>query len=149
MKKIHPGGHQYRQWWCEIVASCISSIGSWHHVSCARSPTWLIFFLLLDLYRLWLKSNNSKRNPSPTLQGFFGHFFSGSCECSTVRPVNSCKKPTVALKMAPSWVKKHVPLQAPVVQTLDSDIHRINHYPAESVIDFPNTYPLDSDLSVE
>ena len=37
--------------------------------------------------------------------------------------------------------------QAPVVQTLDSAIHRINHYPADSVIDFPNTYPLDSDLS--
>ena len=36
---------------------------------------------------------------------------------------------------------------APVVQTLDSAIHRINHYPADSVIDFRNTYPLDSDLS--
>ena len=37
--------------------------------------------------------------------------------------------------------------QAPVVQTLDSAIHQINHYPADSVIDFRNTYPLDSDLS--
>ena len=37
--------------------------------------------------------------------------------------------------------------QAPVVQTLDSAIHRINHYPADSVIDFLNTYQLDSDLS--
>ena len=37
--------------------------------------------------------------------------------------------------------------QALVVQTLDSAIHRINHYPADSVIGFPNTYPLDSDLS--
>ena len=36
--------------------------------------------------------------------------------------------------------------QAPVVQTLDSAIHRINHYPADSVIDFRNTYPLDGDL---
>ena len=36
---------------------------------------------------------------------------------------------------------------APVVQTLDSAIHRINHYPADSVIDFRNIYPLDSDLS--
>ena len=33
---------------------------------------------------------------------------------------------------------------APVVQTLDSAIHRINHYPGDSVIDFRNTYPLDS-----
>ena len=37
--------------------------------------------------------------------------------------------------------------QAPVVQTLDSAIHRINHYPADNVIDFRNTYQLDSDLS--
>ena len=37
-------------------------------------------------------------------------------------------------------------LQALVVQTSDSAIHRINHYPADSVIDFRNTYPLDSDL---
>ena len=36
---------------------------------------------------------------------------------------------------------------APVVQTLDSAIHRINNYPADSVIVFRNTYPLDSDLS--
>ena len=38
-------------------------------------------------------------------------------------------------------------LLAPVVQTSDSGIHRINHYPADSVIDFRNTYPLDGDLS--
>ena len=37
--------------------------------------------------------------------------------------------------------------QAQVVQTLDSAIHRINRYPADSVIDLRNTYPLDSDLS--
>ena len=37
--------------------------------------------------------------------------------------------------------------QAPVVQTLDSAIKRINHYPADSVIGFPNTCPLDSELS--
>ena len=36
---------------------------------------------------------------------------------------------------------------APVVQTLVSAIHRINHYPADSVINFCNTYPLDSFLS--
>ena len=33
---------------------------------------------------------------------------------------------------------------APVVQMLDSAIHRINHYLVDSVIGFPNTYPLDS-----
>ena len=35
---------------------------------------------------------------------------------------------------------------APVVQTLDSAIHRINHYPVDSVIGFRNTYPLDSNI---
>ena len=33
--------------------------------------------------------------------------------------------------------------QAPVVQRLDSTIHWINLYPANSVICFANTYPLD------
>ena len=42
---------------------------------------------------------------------------------------------------------KRVKIQALVVQRPDSAIHRINHYPVDSVIRFPNTYPLDSDLS--
>ena len=37
--------------------------------------------------------------------------------------------------------------QAPVVQTLDSAIQRVNHYPADNTIVSRNTYPLDSDLS--
>ena len=41
----------------------------------------------------------------------------------------------------------YIKLQAPVVQTLDSAIHRINLYPVDGAIGFPNTYPLDSDLS--
>ena len=36
---------------------------------------------------------------------------------------------------------------AQVVQKLDNAIHRINHYPVDSTIGFPNTYSLDSDLS--
>ena len=43
--------------------------------------------------------------------------------------------------------REQVQREARVVQTLDSAIHRINHYPADSVIDFRNTYWLDSDLS--
>ena len=43
--------------------------------------------------------------------------------------------------------KKKVIRPAPVVQRLDNAIHRINHYPADSVVCFVNTYPLDSDLS--
>ena len=36
---------------------------------------------------------------------------------------------------------------APVVPRLDNAIHRINHYPGDSVVCFINIYPLDSDLS--
>ena len=36
-----------------------------------------------------------------------------------------------------------------VVQKVDNTIHRINHYPADSVVCFVNTYPLDSNLSRE
>ena len=37
--------------------------------------------------------------------------------------------------------------QAPVVQTLDTVIHRINLYPLDNAISFRNTYPLGSDFS--
>ena len=37
--------------------------------------------------------------------------------------------------------------QAPVVRTLDSAIHWINHYPLDNSIGFASVYPLDSDLS--
>ena len=37
--------------------------------------------------------------------------------------------------------------QAQVVQTLDSAIHRINHYPADKYYGNQLRYPLDSDLS--
>jgi len=36
---------------------------------------------------------------------------------------------------------------APVVQTLDSAILWINHYPLDNSIGFASVYPLDSDLS--
>ena len=36
---------------------------------------------------------------------------------------------------------------APVVQKLDSTIRWINLYPVDHPTGFPNTYPLDSDLS--
>ena len=36
---------------------------------------------------------------------------------------------------------------APVVQKVDNAIHWINHYPLDSAIGFPDTYPVDSDLS--
>ena len=36
---------------------------------------------------------------------------------------------------------------APVVQTLDSAIHRVNHYPADKYYGNQLRYPLDGDLS--
>ena len=49
------------------------------------------------------------------------------------------------LNLVPVWSSPIV--LAPVVQKVDSAIHRINLYPLDSAIGFPNTYPLDSDLS--
>ena len=46
-----------------------------------------------------------------------------------------------------STVIKVLVILAPVVQTLDRAIHRIKIYPVDNAIGFPNTYPLDSDLS--
>ena len=43
-------------------------------------------------------------------------------------------------------LQKHK-LLAPEVRRLDNAIHRINHYPVDSVVCIVNTYPLDSDLS--
>ena len=43
--------------------------------------------------------------------------------------------------------KSHLVCLAPVVQTLDSAIQRINHYPADKYYGNQLRYPLDSDLS--
>ena len=40
-------------------------------------------------------------------------------------------------------------IQASVVQRMDNAIHRINHYLADSVVCFVESYPLDSGLSGE
>ena len=46
------------------------------------------------------------------------------------------------------WVPKNLYVLAPVVQTMDSTIHRINHYPLDNSIGFASVYQLDSgDLS--
>ena len=52
----------------------------------------------------------------------------------------------VELNSSCCWnqAEKH---QAPVVQTVDNAIYRINHYPLDIAIGFAITYPVDSDLS--
>ena len=57
--------------------------------------------------------------------------------------INACHYCHLAYTAA----KQKIKLLAPVVQRLYNAIHRINHYPADSVVCFVNTYPLDSDLS--
>ena len=44
-----------------------------------------------------------------------------------------------------NWAKR----QGPVAQKVHSAIHRINLYPVDSAMGFPNTYPLESDLPGE
>ena len=46
-----------------------------------------------------------------------------------------------------NWALDSAIHQAPVVQTSDSTIHRINHYPADKYYGNQLRYPLDSDLS--
>ena len=46
-----------------------------------------------------------------------------------------------------SLVNIHSQIQSPVVQKVDNAIHWINLYPLDRATGFPNTYPLDSDLS--
>ena len=52
------------------------------------------------------------------------------------------------VSFVPEWKYQiRLAVLAPVVQTLDSAIHRIKIYLVDNAIGFPNTYPLDSDLS--
>ena len=51
-------------------------------------------------------------------------------------------------QLSSTIIDYHEPFdQAQVVQRLDNTTHRINHYPADSVVCFVNTYPLNSGLS--
>ena len=45
------------------------------------------------------------------------------------------------------YIKQQFQHQGPVVGKVDNAIHRINHYPVDSVVCFVNTYLLDSDSS--
>ena len=88
--------------------------------------------------------------PSPgaemTLDGYKRFFFLGAARCFGV-----------GLGVTHLWPKSLVPRviisrsatinQAPVVQTLDSAIQRINHYPVDKYYGNQLRYSLDSDLS--
>ena len=57
----------------------------------------------------------------------------------------ACQSPSSLTILAPlRFISIYL---GPVVQRLANAIHQINHYPADSVVCFVNTYLLDSDLS--
>jgi len=45
-----------------------------------------------------------------------------------------------------TYITLTISKQTTVVRKVDASIHRINHYPADSVVCFVNTYQLDSVL---
>ena len=49
-------------------------------------------------------------------------------------------------RLVPSFSHHNLRL-APVVQKVDNAIHSINLYPENSATGFPDTYPVDRDLS--
>ena len=82
-------------------------------------------------------SNTGKMtwNHVQSLKIFSGHF--SSSDTAAFTSVITC------------WLVSLIIVQGRVVQRGDDAIHRINHYPADSLVCFVNTYPLDSDLSSE
>ena len=67
--------------------------------------------------------------------------FNLSCHCSVVTSKSNF------VKMGFAVIIMYTVHQAPLVQLVDNTIHWINLFPVDEVIDFPNTYPLDSNLS--
>ena len=55
------------------------------------------------------------------------------------KKINRPKKPSVRVYIRPGLLDNAI--------RLDNAIHRINHYPADSVICFVNIHPLESDLT--
>ena len=60
-------------------------------------------------------------------------------------PSSATERNNYSVKYIPDWERTDI--LAAVVQTLDSSIHWINHYPLDNSIGFASVYPLDSDLS--
>ena len=82
----------------------------------------------------WVKDECPPPSPSPPheLQQLIMHLF-------------CFNPPTLRAK----YEFKHIEIDlllAPVVQKVDSAIHRINLYPQDGAIAFPNIYPLDTDI---
>ena len=83
-------------------------------------------------------------NICETRKDFWDALFSGQSKITRDQVGVSLNHQTYCIKLA----RVYQIVLDPVVQKLDSAIHRINLYPMDNAIGFPNTYPLDSDLSV-
>ena len=73
--------------------------------------------------QLWITNDNNVSEKSRDTRK--------NCLCSQLNAADE------KYTMGPLKLLRHL---ASVVQTLDSAIQRINHYPADSLISFPNSY---------
>ena len=88
----------------------------------------------VDALRNWQAAREKNKVTSPLLR---------RAVCSKIIMFTMCKLLTVLKKdLRPG--QPFPKCLAPVVQRLDNAIHRINHYPADSVVCSVNIYPLDS-----
>ena len=73
----------------------------------------------------------------------------GAIQCLNIRDqINLYPVDNTTLLISLLFISWIVIGLAPVVQTLDSAIHRINHYPADKYLGNQLCYPLDKDLSI-
>ena len=72
-------------------------------------------------------------------------YFSETAQPHDHKPVNTMWKSHTFAALIRQSTTTH-DLQAPVVQMLDSAIHRINHYPADKYLGNQSHYPLYKDL---
>ena len=106
----------------------------------------VFIFILLKTWRwlvnaLWSRSWHNLEDTCMTLYSSEASCRSGS-NLSTSYPGS-----LTAFSSGITSRRSHFHPQAPVARKVDNAIHRINRYPADSVVCFVNTYPLDSDLS--
>ena len=80
--------------------------------------------------------------------GLFGTLRVSVPSPPSLSPYRTSYSYTVIMGSLSQGKKQHAIVRlAPVVQTVDNAIRRINHYPLDNSIGFANVYPLDSDLS--
>ena len=95
------------------------------------------YFLFIKLFTL--RCMSIIRNSFSLILWSFAHTFAVPC----LVPIHfQCP-----IKRGHYYESSNYPDKAPVVQKLDSGIHHINLYSVDSAIGFPNTYPLERDLS--